>query len=143
VALERARRTLGDDRALAALGADDRACLRRAYEQLLGELAGRDLGPARALHGEPHGGNLPLTAQGPRWIDFESACEGPLEWDLAFLDEDAVCAFASVDEDLLALLRGLNSARVATWCWLGARFPQMRWHAEHHLRLVRERYADR
>jgi hypothetical protein len=64
-------------------------------------------------------------------------CRGPIEWDLAFLPEEARANFSTVDEDLLAVLSSLNSARVATWCWVQARFPLMRRHAEHHLGLLR------
>jgi hypothetical protein len=39
--------------------------------------------PRRPLHGDAHTGNLLGTDDGPRWIDFEDACIGPLEWDLA------------------------------------------------------------
>ena len=42
-----------------------------------------------------------------------------------------------IDPDRLALLRLLNSARVATWCWAAADNPMMRPHAEHHLAIVR------
>ena len=39
--------------------------------------------PSRPLHGDAHTGNVLLTADGPRWIDFEDVCAGPVEWDLA------------------------------------------------------------
>jgi hypothetical protein len=53
--------------------------------------------------------------------------------DLAFLPDGARAAFTDVDLELLALLKVLNSARVATWCWVEAHFPEMRAHGEHHL----------
>jgi hypothetical protein len=34
----------------------------------------------------------------------------------------------------------LNSARVATWCAVQARFPEMRRHGAHHLNIVRSRW---
>ena len=71
------------------------------------------------------------------YVDFEDACIGPVEWDLAFLPADGVAMFRDVDLHLLVLLRPLNSARVATWCGVQARFPAMRIHGEHHLGLVR------
>ena len=139
VDLERARCALSDERRIAALDPADRAFLRSAFDDLLPTLDDRAL-TKRALHGEPHDGNLLITPSGLRWIDFESVCQGPLEWDLAFLSEDARSAFAGVDNDLLELLETLNSARVATWCWVQAHFPDMRWHAEHHLERVRGRW---
>lgn len=134
--LHRARRALSDDGLMRALSAPDRAFLRAAFDSLMAELD-RHRVVNRNLHGEPHDGNRLCTPLGLRWIDFEAACRGPLEWDLAFMAEEACAAFPQVDFELLALLRALNSARVATWCWLRARFPEMRWHGQHHLAVVR------
>jgi hypothetical protein len=139
--LERAQRALGDDRTMAALAPPDRSFLRAAFGDLLAALEEHTLSE-RPLHGEPHEGNRLLTPSGLRWIDFENACCGPVEWDLAFLSEDAVETFAGVDADLLALLRNLVSARVATWCWVQARFPEMRRHGAHHLTLLRDRWSS-
>ena len=47
----------------------------------------------RTLHGEPHRGNLLSTPHGLRWIDLEGGCRGPLEWDMAFLDQEAASFF--------------------------------------------------
>jgi len=134
--LERTRTALFDDLRMAALAPVDRDFLRAAFTDLVSRLDARTF-PEQRLHGEPHTGNYLLTPNGLRWIDFEDACRGPVEWDLAFLPADGVATFRDVDVDLLALLRPLNSARVATWCWVQARFPEMRRHGEHHLALVR------
>ena len=138
VGLQRARTALFDDVRMNALAVDDRAFLRSAFDGLVAELDSRVLGE-QSLHGEPHDGNLLVTRSGLRWIDFESTCRGPLEWDLAFLGGEPCDVFGGVDLELLELLATLNSARVATWCWIQARFPDMRWHAEHHLGIVRSR----
>lgn len=132
---ERAQLPLSDDLRVDALVPADRAFLRAAFDDLLAQLDHRPEGAP--LHGEPHDGNYLLTPAGLRWIDFESACRGPLEWDLAFLPDDARVAVGEVDRDLLELLKTLNSARVATWCWVRARFPEMRRHGEHQLEVVR------
>ena len=136
IGLERARAALADDIRVAALDAVDRAFLRTAFDELVAELGDRVLSE-RPLHGEPHDGNCLLTPGGLRWIDFENACRGPLEWDLAFLPDNALKPFGDVDLELLELLRALNSACVATWCWVQARFPEIRWHGKHHLAVVR------
>lgn len=39
--------------------------------------------PRRPLHGDAHTGNVLNTKAGPRWLDFEDVCSGPVEWDLA------------------------------------------------------------
>jgi len=134
--LMRARVALDDDAFMAALPPADRSFLRSAFDAGLAALDGLDLDRQR-LHGEPHDGNRILTAHGLRWIDFESCCVGPLEWDLAFQSAEVSAAFSDVDAELLGRLRRLNSARVATWCWGTARFPEMRRHGERHLQALR------
>lgn len=133
--IERARRALADDRQISTLSQDDRTFLRDAFDALMDELAVHSF-EQRALHGEPHDGNYLLTDAGLRWIDFESACWGPVEWDLAFVASEACEAFPGVDRDLLQLLRTLNSAHVATWCWSRYQLPEMRWRAQRHLNVV-------
>jgi Phosphotransferase enzyme family len=134
--LRRARIALDDDVSMAALPLEDRATLRSAIDRLLPEVRGRPW-HERTLHGEPHGGNLLATPAGLRWIDLEAVCRGPIEWDLSFLQDAALRTFPPVDHELLRLLRTLNSARVATWCWARAEFDEMRRHGEHHLARVR------
>ncbi len=142
LSLERARYALADDGAVAALAGADREFLRAAFDAMFTELEEHDL-TERVLHGEPHDANYVISAEGLRWIDFESACRGPLEWDLAFLSPEARAAFPEPDVGILELLQALNSARVATWCWVQYRFPEMRWHAQHHLEVVRRRCRER
>lgn len=134
--VRRARATLDDDRLMTVLGNEDRSLLRRAYDHVSAELEVFDYveGP---LHGEPHLDNVLVTTAGVRWIDLEPVCVGPLEWDVAFLPEDAARLFPEVDAVLLGLLRTLNSARVATWCWARANLGDMRKHGEYHLEQVR------
>ena len=68
----------------------------------------------QALHGDPHSGNVVLTPQGARWLEFESACNGPLEWDLSSLQS---CALEIPhDPALLQVLLRLRRACVVAWC---------------------------
>ncbi len=134
--LARARLALDDDDFMAALAPQGRAFLRSVYDAGLAEIDGIDLDRQR-LHGEPHDGNRIVTAKGLRWIDFESCCVGPLEWDLAYQSAKVVSAFPEVDHELLRRLGRLNRARIATWCWGMARFPEMRWHGQVHLDALR------
>jgi aminoglycoside phosphotransferase (APT) family kinase protein len=122
---------------MVALPADDRSMLRAAFDRYRAHVDAFDY-DERTLHGEPHNGNLLATPKGLRWIDLESVCLGPLEWDFAFLDEDATSFFPQVDGELLAHLRVLNSARVAIWCWSRPDRPELRRHAEFHLERVRQ-----
>jgi len=134
-ALDLGRGTLEDDAQMAALPEADRGRLAAAFDGWLAELDCRTF-PERVLHGEPHDRNLLFTPRGPRWIDLEAVSCGPVEWDLAFLEDDVVELFPEADPDLLGLLRLLNSARVGTWCWARVDVGDMRWHAEHHLGIV-------
>jgi aminoglycoside/choline kinase family phosphotransferase len=134
--LTRAEAVLNDDAAMRHVDDEGIAVLRGAFQLLTAGLDA-EARPQQSLHGEPHLGNVLLTAQGPRWIDLEAACVGPVEWDLASLPSGATVAFEALDRDLLARLRVLNSARVATWCWARADRVGMRWHAQYHLRQVR------
>jgi Phosphotransferase enzyme family len=132
----RARSALDDDGAMSALPTPDRQTLRHAIDALYPQIDAFDF-LARTLHGEPHLGNVVATPGGLRWVDLEDVCVGPLEWDLAFLPEEAVTVFTGIDIELLGLLRILNSACVATWCWLRADIDGMLWHANHHLERVK------
>jgi hypothetical protein len=134
--LSLARATLEDAGAMRALGAQDRSILRAAFDRLVPEVEAHGF-VEEVLHGEPHDGNLLATPAGLRWIDLEAVCTGPLEWDLAFLPEGATEVFPTIDAELLGLLRTLNSARVATWCWARAEFDEMRRHGAYHLEQVR------
>jgi hypothetical protein len=97
----------------------------------------------RALHGSPHAGNWLRTRRGPLLLDFETACSGPLEWDLAALDDAAVDPFADVDIELVRLLRRMRSVCVAAKCWVAPnRAPEVREAAQVHLKLLRGEPLD-
>jgi len=105
--------------------------LRRAIE---------DRGAAeQLLHGEPHPGNVLSTKNGPLFIDLETCCRGPVEFDLAHVAE-AVCEhYPNVDQELLDECRQLVLAMVAAWRWqLGDQLPNGRRFGEELLRSLRE-----
>jgi hypothetical protein len=137
-----ARSKVDDDRRMAALPLPDRVLLRGTYDHLMAELDSFTF-DQRPLHGEPHNGNFLVTSRGVTWIDLESACMGPLEWDLAAVPPDVAALFPEADARLMNVLRTLNSARVATWCWIRADVPEMRRYGEHQLDVVRSRSRDR
>jgi aminoglycoside phosphotransferase (APT) family kinase protein len=90
-------------------------------------------GAEQLLHGEPHPGNVLGTKSGLLFIDFETCCRGPVEFDLAHVPEDVSERYAAADEDLLAECRGLVLAMVAAWRWdPGDEFPD-RQRAAHAL----------
>ncbi|MDP9236301.1 MAG: aminoglycoside phosphotransferase family protein [Chloroflexota bacterium] len=69
------------------------------------------------LHGEPHPGNVLNTKDGPLFIDLETGCRGPVEFDLAHVPEEVSDRYAGADQELLAECRGLVLAMVAAWRW--------------------------
>ncbi len=71
--------------------------------------------PEQLLHGEPHPGNLLTTAHGPRFIDLETCCRGPVEFDLAHAPDAVGQHYPEADHDLLRDCRVLVSAMVAAW----------------------------
>jgi Phosphotransferase enzyme family len=91
------------------------------------------------LHGEPHPGNVLSTKSGPLFIDLETCCRGPVEFDLAHVPE-AVCGhYPNVDQGLLDDCRQLVLAMVAAWRWdHGDQFPDGRRYGEEFLRSLRE-----
>jgi hypothetical protein len=91
------------------------------------------------LHGEPHPGNVLSTRTGPLFIDLETCCRGPVEFDLAHVPEDVSECYAGADEELLAACRILVLAMVAAWRWdPGDQFPNGRQAARELLSAIRE-----
>ncbi|MFI1889795.1 phosphotransferase [Streptomyces jumonjinensis] len=90
------------------------------------------------LHGEPHPGNVLGTKNGPLFIDLETCCRGPVEFDLAHVAE-AVCEhYPNADPGLLDECRQLVLAMVAAWRWeLGDQLPNGRRFGEEFLRSLR------
>jgi Phosphotransferase enzyme family len=78
----------------------------------------------QVLHGEPHAGNLLNTKSGPLFIDLETCCRGPVEFDLAHVPEEVSECYAGADQELLRACRLLVLAMVAAWRWdLDDQFP--------------------
>jgi aminoglycoside phosphotransferase (APT) family kinase protein len=76
------------------------------------------------LHGEPHPGNVLRTERGLRFIDLETCCRGPVEFDLAHVPEEVSARYPNADNDLLRDCRILVLAMVAAWRWdRGDQFP--------------------
>lgn len=90
------------------------------------------------LHGEPHPGNLLSTRNGPLFIDLETCCRGPVEFDLAHVPEPVCEHYPNVDLELLDDCRQLMLAMIAAWRWeVGDEFPNGRWFGEELLRILR------
>jgi hypothetical protein len=73
--------------------------------------------PEQLLHGEPHPGNVLKTANGPLFVDLETCCRGPVEFDLAHVPEEVSALYPDADQPLLDRCRALVLAMVAAWRW--------------------------
>ncbi|GIJ56252.1 phosphotransferase enzyme family protein [Virgisporangium aurantiacum] len=69
------------------------------------------------LHGEPHPGNVLNPAGRPVFVDFETCCRGPVEFDLAHAPDEVVEHYPGLDPDLLRECRILMLAMITTWRW--------------------------
>jgi hypothetical protein len=74
-------------------------------------------GVEQLLHGEPHPGNVLTTKNGLLFIDLETCCRGPVEFDLAHAPEEVSMRYPRVDRDLLRECRILVLAMITTWRW--------------------------
>jgi aminoglycoside phosphotransferase (APT) family kinase protein len=73
--------------------------------------------PEQLLHGEPHPGNLLPTRTGPLFIDFETCCRGPIEFDLAHAPDEVADHYPGIDHQLLRDCRTLMLAMITVWRW--------------------------
>lgn len=69
------------------------------------------------LHGEPHPGNLLRTKQGLLFIDLETCCRGPVEFDIAHAPEAVSTHYPDADQQLVHQCRVLMLAMIVTWRW--------------------------
>ncbi len=70
-----------------ALADSDRELLAGTLENLSRSIAVHGA-PEQLLHGEPHPGNVLATKNGALFIDLETCCRGPAEFDLAHVPEE-------------------------------------------------------
>ena len=85
----------------------------RSLRRAIGERGGAE----QLLHGEPHPGNVLTTKNGLLFIDLETCCRGPVEFDLAHAPEEVSEHYPGVDHDLLRECRILVLAMITTWRW--------------------------
>jgi hypothetical protein len=117
---------------------EDRLFLCRLYERVRADIESASFN-YQPLHGECHIGQAISTPSGVRWLDFEAACMGPKEWDLAALDEVGVSAYGTANPSLLALSKTARLFCIVTWCWTQPdRAPEVREAAEYHLEYLKQ-----
>ena len=84
-----------------------------SLRRMIGERGGAE----QLLHGEPHPGNVLTTKNGPLFIDLETCCRGPVEFDLAHAPEQDSEHYPGVNQGLLRQCRILVLAMITTWRW--------------------------
>ena len=99
-----------------ALADADRQLLGDTLRSLRAGVVGRGAAE-HLLHGEPHPGNLLSTKDGPLFIDLETCCRGPVEFDLAHVPENVSAHYPGANPELVGECRGLVLAMVAAWRW--------------------------
>lgn len=92
----------------------DRALLQRTLATTTAAIAERGASE-QPLHGEPHPGNVLNTKVGPLFIDLETCCRGPIEFDLAHVPTAVSDAYPNADQELVGICRLLVLAMVAAW----------------------------
>jgi hypothetical protein len=123
--VESAQQLVADPGLTPALAVADRTLLGEALRNLRRAVSER--GRAQLLHGEPHPGNLISTRNGLIFVDLETCCRGPVEFDLAHAPDEITEHYPGLDRDLLRDCRTLVLAMITTWRWdVGDQFPNGR-----------------
>jgi hypothetical protein len=128
--------SLDDPSFAPSLAADDRRLLQHALSSVT---ANPQYASGQLIHGSPHRFNIVGVDGRACFVDLETIALGPVEWDLAHLEDEVANSYAGpVDGELLARCRIGISALTAAQCWHSLdRGPDMIDHARHHLDVVR------
>ena len=97
-----------------ALPDADRELLSHTLRKLRRAIGDRGA-PEQLLHGEPHQFNVLRTKNGPLFVDLETCCRGPIEFDLAHVPQEVSERYPGADRELLRDFRILVLAMVAAW----------------------------
>ena len=114
--VEQARQLVASRDRTPALAGADRELLGgtlRSLRRVIGDRGAAE----QLLHGEPHPGNVLATKNGLLFIDLETCCRGPVEFDLAHAPEEVSGHYRGVDHGLLRECRILVLAMITTWRW--------------------------
>jgi thiamine kinase-like enzyme len=135
--VEQAQRLVASCDLTPELAAADRGILGdtlRSLRQAIGDRCAAE----QLLHGEPHPGNMLATKNGLLFVDLETCCRGPVEFDLAHAPEEVSEHYPGVDQDLLRECRILVLAMITTWRWeRGDQLPNGRQLAAEWLSQIR------
>lgn len=111
-----AQAEVGDRERTPALPGPDRELLSSTLGRMSDAISRRGAGE-QLLHGEPHPGNLLRTSRGPLFVDLETCCRGPVEFDVAHAPEVVADHYPGAEHGLIRQCRTLMWALVTTWRW--------------------------
>ncbi|MER7179673.1 aminoglycoside phosphotransferase family protein [Streptomyces hyaluromycini] len=135
--VEQAQRLVADRDRTPELADADRELLGDTLRSL-GRANGLRGGAEQLLHGEPHPGNVLTTANGLLFIDLETCCRGPVEFDLAHAPEEVGEHYPGADQARLNECRILVLAMITAWRWdRGDQLPNGRRLAAEWLSQIR------
>ena len=114
--VDRAQQLVASRHLTPALRAADRELLAETLQAMRRSVL-RRRAAEQLLHGEPHPGNLVSSGNGLLFVDLETCCRGPVEFDLAHAPEDVGERYPGADGPLLRECRTLVLAMITTWRW--------------------------
>lgn len=114
--VEDALRIIDDRDRSPELPAADRTLLRETLVDVTRGIRRRG-NAEQMLHGEPHPGNLMRTRDGLLFLDLETCCRGPVEFDVIYAPEEVAEHYPGLDPDQLRDCRTLSLALVTCWRW--------------------------
>jgi Ser/Thr protein kinase RdoA (MazF antagonist) len=114
--VEQAQQLVADRGRTPALADSDREFLGQTLRHLRRVIGDRGAAE-QLLHGEPHPGNVLATENGLLFVDLETCCRGPVEFDLAHAPHEVREHYPDVDHDLLRDCRMLMLAMITAWRW--------------------------
>lgn len=118
--VEEARRLVADPGNDPGIGDADRELLVATLDSMPSAIFGRGA-PEQLLHGEPHPGNVLRTSEGLRFVDLETCCRGPVEFDIAHASTtgapplDVAAHYPGADPSLVRDCRILVLAMFTAW----------------------------
>jgi aminoglycoside phosphotransferase (APT) family kinase protein len=111
-----AQQLVGDHTLTPELAGADRDLLDDTLRRFRRAISDRGV-PEQLLHGEPHPGNVLRTKHGLLFIDLETCCYGPVEFDIVHAPDEVSEHYPGAAPELLRDCRILMLAMIIMWRW--------------------------
>lgn len=146
--VDEAQSLVDDHRNNSEIAGPDRELLATTLRTMSRAIIDRDA-PEQLLHGEPHPGNLLRTSSGLLFVDLETCCRGPVEFDIAHAAIDAIgpplrvaARYRAADRSLVRDCWRLVLAMVTAWrCEPGDDLPNGSALAKDWIRQLRATHS--